>query len=44
MYRVVLTADGQELTQSVRIQADPTLPVNLIAQDEMPKFPKPEED
>ncbi len=34
MYRVILTVDGTEYAQSVRIESDPTLVPNLIAQDE----------
>lgn len=33
MYRVVLNVDGQELTQAIRVEADPSLPTNLIAED-----------
>jgi hypothetical protein len=44
MYRVVLTVDGHEFTQGVRVQADPTLPANLIANDEVPNFAKPEKE
>jgi hypothetical protein len=34
MYRVVLTVDGKEYTQSARIENDPNLPTDLIAQDD----------
>jgi photosystem II stability/assembly factor-like uncharacterized protein len=44
MYRVVLAVHGQEFTEGVRVQADPTLPANLIANDEVPKFAKPEKE
>jgi hypothetical protein len=33
MYRVVLTVDGQEFTQPLRIEADPSSPGALIAED-----------
>ncbi len=37
-YRVVLSVDGKDLTQGLRIEADPTLPPDLIATEgnEMP--------
>jgi hypothetical protein len=41
MYRVVLTVDGKELTQSARIEPDPTLPTNLIAADQATVQPPP---
>jgi hypothetical protein len=31
MYRVVLTVDGQELAQALRVDADPATTTNLIA-------------
>jgi hypothetical protein len=31
LYRVVLTVDGRELAQTVRIEADPTLPPSAVA-------------
>jgi hypothetical protein len=31
MYRIVLTVDGQELAQSLRVDADPATSSNLIA-------------
>lgn len=34
MYRVVLTVDGQEFTQGIRVDADPTLPAMLAAPPE----------
>jgi photosystem II stability/assembly factor-like uncharacterized protein len=34
MYRVVLTVDGQEHTQGLRIEADPTLPPPVVAVEE----------
>jgi hypothetical protein len=43
MYRVVLTVDGQEYTQSLRIEADPTLPPPAVAVEEeviTPEEPK----
>ena len=33
---VVLTVDGEELVQSLRVEADPTLPLSVIAADEEP--------
>src|SRR5262249_60574357 len=33
MYRVVLTVDGKELIQNVRVEADPTLPATILAGD-----------
>jgi photosystem II stability/assembly factor-like uncharacterized protein len=41
MYRVVLTVDGKESAQSVRIDADPTLPNNLIAEEQQTVQPPP---
>jgi hypothetical protein len=37
MYRVVLTVDGKEYVQSVRVEADPTLPPTVVTE-------QPEED
>ena len=37
MYRVVLTVDGKEYAQSVRVEADPTLPPTVVTE-------QPEED
>ena len=34
MYRVVLTVDGEEMAQSVRVEADPTTPGAIITGDE----------
>jgi hypothetical protein len=39
MYRVVLTVDGQEFTQSLRIEADPTMPPPAVAVEEEPIAP-----
>ena len=43
MYRVVLTVDGKEYTQALRVEADPNLPPALIATDgdesEVPPLP-----
>jgi hypothetical protein len=33
MYRVVLTVDGKEFIQSLRVEADPSAPTSLIAED-----------
>jgi photosystem II stability/assembly factor-like uncharacterized protein len=33
-YRVVLVVDGQELSQPVRVEADPTAPANLMAAED----------
>jgi photosystem II stability/assembly factor-like uncharacterized protein len=44
MYRVVLTVDGKEQSQGLRIEADPTLPQNLIADEEEVKPEKPKKD
>jgi hypothetical protein len=41
MYRLVLTVDGKDLAQSVRIDPDPTLPTNLIAEDQETVHPPP---
>jgi hypothetical protein len=35
MYRVVLTVDGKEFSQGVRVEADPTAPAATGASDEM---------
>jgi hypothetical protein len=41
MYRVVMTVDGKETSQPLKIEADPTLPARLIGADlEMPRYPK----
>jgi photosystem II stability/assembly factor-like uncharacterized protein len=37
MYRVVLTVDGQELTQFVRVDADPVLAGTILAAEEDPE-------
>ncbi|MBY0523815.1 MAG: PDZ domain-containing protein [Gemmataceae bacterium] len=37
VYRVVLTVDGIEYTQKVRIEMDPTLPSSVIAEEEEPR-------
>ena len=34
LYRVVLNVDGEELAQSVRVEADPTTPATLISSGE----------
>ena len=34
MYRVVLTVDGQEYNQGLRIEADPTMPPPIVAAEE----------
>jgi photosystem II stability/assembly factor-like uncharacterized protein len=34
MYRVVLTVDGKDFTQGLRLEADPTMPSNLIATEQ----------
>jgi photosystem II stability/assembly factor-like uncharacterized protein len=34
MYRVVLTVDGKEFAQPLRVESDPTLPTTLFAEDE----------
>jgi photosystem II stability/assembly factor-like uncharacterized protein len=34
MYRVVLTVDGKEFTQPLRVEADPTVPAPIIASDQ----------
>jgi hypothetical protein len=34
MYRVVLTGDGQELTEGVRVEADPVIGAASILTDE----------
>jgi photosystem II stability/assembly factor-like uncharacterized protein len=34
MYRVVLTVDGQEFTQPLRVEADPDAPTSLLASEE----------
>jgi photosystem II stability/assembly factor-like uncharacterized protein len=34
MYRVVLTVDGKEFTQSLRVEADPSAPTSLIAEED----------
>jgi photosystem II stability/assembly factor-like uncharacterized protein len=47
MYRVVLTVDGKEQSQGLRIEADPTLAQNVIADEEeevKPKKPKVDDD
>jgi hypothetical protein len=31
IYRVILTVDGQEFTQTVRVDPDPTLPNHILA-------------
>jgi photosystem II stability/assembly factor-like uncharacterized protein len=31
MYRIVLTVDGQEMTQALRVESDPAISTNLIA-------------
>jgi hypothetical protein len=41
MYRVVLNLDGVEVAQGLRVEEDPTLPTNLIAQDEETAQPAP---
>jgi len=34
IYRVVLNIDGQELTQTIRVDADPTMPAGTASQDD----------
>jgi photosystem II stability/assembly factor-like uncharacterized protein len=34
-YRVVLTVDGEEFSQPLRIEADPTLPTSVLAADDV---------
>jgi hypothetical protein len=34
MYRVVLNVDGDELTQPLRIEGDPTLPPHIVTEEE----------
>ncbi len=34
VYRVVLTVDGEELTQSLKVEGDPTLPANVVTEEE----------
>jgi photosystem II stability/assembly factor-like uncharacterized protein len=36
MYRVELTVNDQPLTQPLKIEADPTLPANVVVSDEVP--------
>ena len=44
MYRVVLTVDGDEQTQPLRLESDPTIPPALAAEgDEQPETPGEEE-
>jgi photosystem II stability/assembly factor-like uncharacterized protein len=43
IYRVVLTVDGQEFSQPLHVEADPTVP-NAVAAPEMPKEEKDEHD
>ena len=33
-YRVVLTVDGKEWTQNIRVEPDPTVPMAVIAPEE----------
>jgi len=33
MYRVVLTVDGEELAQSLRVDPDPTAPASVITEE-----------
>jgi hypothetical protein len=35
-YRVVLTVDGKEQVQGLRVERDPTLPDTVIATEEAP--------
>ncbi len=46
MYRVVLTVDGKEQSQTLRVEQDPTLPRNLITDesDEVPGDPDEDHD
>ena len=32
--RVVLTVDGEEMTQSIKVEGDPTLPANIVTEEE----------
>ncbi len=41
MYRVILTVDGQEFAQALRIEADPSAPAALIAEENDKQEPKP---
>jgi photosystem II stability/assembly factor-like uncharacterized protein len=41
MYRVVLTVDGKEYAQPLRVESDPTLPSTLIAEEEDKEETKP---
>jgi hypothetical protein len=34
-YRVVLTVNGQETSQPLKIETDPTLPANTVISDEV---------
>jgi photosystem II stability/assembly factor-like uncharacterized protein len=34
VYRVVLTVDGEEMTQSIKVEGDPTLPANVVTEEE----------
>jgi hypothetical protein len=43
-YRVVLTVDGKELAQNLRIEADPTLPVGVTVADPQPEEGEEEEE
>jgi hypothetical protein len=40
MYRVVLTVDGEEFTQSVRVEADPLVPDAVVAPPDPVKGPR----
>lgn len=42
-YRAVLTVDGREFHESVRVLADPALPLSLLVEDEQP-WPEQDED
>jgi len=39
MYRVVLTVNGEELVQSLRVDADPTAPPTIITEEQSEKIP-----
>jgi hypothetical protein len=40
-YRVVLTVDGKEMSQNVRVEADPDAPPSVLAEGEEQDRPQP---
>jgi photosystem II stability/assembly factor-like uncharacterized protein len=44
MYRIVLTVDGKDFTQSLKIEPDPTLPPDKVAQPQSPPAKKKKQE